>query len=189
MPRVSRVHYPVTALGPGRRLGIWFQGCSLGCRGCLARDTWAPGGGREVLVSDLADLWRAALADGADGLTVSGGEPLDQPAELEKLLQAAHDVRQAADGTADLLVYTGYEASEITSDKAGAIALADTLVTGRERHSAGAAMPATWTTSVLTRLCRPAPTPETCGSSVYRTEATHAGWKVRCAAGGSTARE
>ena len=38
---VNRVHFPVTALGPGRRLGVWVQGCSIGCAGCLAHDTWA----------------------------------------------------------------------------------------------------------------------------------------------------
>ena len=39
---VSRLHFPVTTLGPGRRAAIWLQGCSIHCRGCVSRDTWAP---------------------------------------------------------------------------------------------------------------------------------------------------
>ena len=38
---LSRLHFPVTTLGPGRRIGIWFQGCSIRCPGCISADTWA----------------------------------------------------------------------------------------------------------------------------------------------------
>jgi anaerobic ribonucleoside-triphosphate reductase activating protein len=131
MLRISRVHYPVTALGPGRRLGVWVQGCPLACAGCIARDTWDPGGGREVGVSELADVWRAAVDDGAAGLTVSGGEPLEQPAGLGALLAAADTIRTAAGREVDLLVYTGYDAAEITGAAAGALSLADAVITGR----------------------------------------------------------
>lgn len=50
--RLSRLHFPVTALGPGERLGIWFQGCSLGCQGCISPDTW-PSTGPLTDVSEL----------------------------------------------------------------------------------------------------------------------------------------
>ena len=40
---LSRVHFPVTTLGPGQRLGLWFQGCSIRCAGCISADTWGPG--------------------------------------------------------------------------------------------------------------------------------------------------
>ncbi|MBP5240157.1 MAG: 4Fe-4S cluster-binding domain-containing protein, partial [Oscillospiraceae bacterium] len=29
-------HFPVVTLGPGRRLGLWLQGCSIHCPGCVA---------------------------------------------------------------------------------------------------------------------------------------------------------
>ena len=118
MPSVSRVHYPVTALGPGRRLGVWFQGCPLGCPGCVARDTWDFDGGRAVTVAELTGLWADALADGAQGLTVSGGEPLAQAAQLAEFLAAADRLRQAAapGPRADFLVYTGYEPDETVAN-------------------------------------------------------------------------
>lgn len=39
---LSRMHFPVTTLGPGDRIGIWFQGCSIRCTGCISKDTWDP---------------------------------------------------------------------------------------------------------------------------------------------------
>ena len=39
--RLNKAHYPVTALGPGRRIGLWLQGCALACPGCISQDSWA----------------------------------------------------------------------------------------------------------------------------------------------------
>jgi anaerobic ribonucleoside-triphosphate reductase activating protein len=133
--RVAQTHFPVRTLGPGRRLGVWLQGCGLACPGCMSRHTWDPLGGTAVPVPALTRLWREALADGADGLTVSGGEPLDQPAGLAALLKAAAEARVEAGREADLLLYTGYEEAEIDADPARSAAAghADVLVTGRFR--------------------------------------------------------
>src|SRR3546814_9784731 len=46
---VSRLHFPVTALGPGRRIGLWLQGCSIRCPGCISVDTWAHDAGHVPL--------------------------------------------------------------------------------------------------------------------------------------------
>lgn len=98
---LSRVHYPVTTLGPGRRLGIWFQGCSIRCPGCISVDTWAQGRGETGVGRLLAGV-RPWLAE-ADGVTVSGGEPFDQPEALQALLGG---LRAGFGG--DILVYTGH---------------------------------------------------------------------------------
>lgn len=125
--RVSRTHFPVTALGPGTRLGVWVQGCSLACQGCMSQDTWDPRGGVEVPAADLVALWREAVGRGADGLTVSGGEPLQQPDALREFLAGVHAER----GDGDILVYTGYEESELDQKQRDAVEFADVLVTGR----------------------------------------------------------
>lgn len=103
---VNRVHFPVTALGPGQRLGVWTQGCSVRCAGCLAHDTWTVADGSVLALDAFRALWRRALGEGADGLTVSGGEPGDQPEALTALLRAARE--EAAGHAADVLVYTGH---------------------------------------------------------------------------------
>ena len=33
---IDRIHYPVYTLGPGKRIGIWFSGCSKKCYGCIS---------------------------------------------------------------------------------------------------------------------------------------------------------
>ncbi|BAJ27083.1 MULTISPECIES: 4Fe-4S cluster-binding domain-containing protein [Kitasatospora] len=150
--RVSQVAAPVTALGPGRRLGVWFQGCTLACPGCMSRHTWEPTGGRELTTGRFAGLWRDALAGGVDGLTVSGGEPLEQPAALAGLLAAADRVRRSAGVEADLLVYTGWELADALADPAAAAALAraDAVVTGR--YLAGRPTDLVWRGSANQRI-------------------------------------
>jgi anaerobic ribonucleoside-triphosphate reductase activating protein len=125
--RIRRTHFPVTTLGPGRRYGIWVQGCPLACHGCMSRDTWDPTGGIEVEVGVLVAQWKAAIRGGADGLTISGGEPLTQAVPLADLLRR---VRAVADDR-DLLMYTGYEVEELNDVQAATAGLADVLVTGR----------------------------------------------------------
>ncbi|MEU6506151.1 4Fe-4S single cluster domain-containing protein [Streptomyces sp. NPDC046942] len=135
--RIDGTHYPLETLGPGKRLGIWFQGCSLACPGCMSRHTWDPAAGTAGTVAELLALWRRALADGADGLTVSGGEPLQQAAALATLLAgAAHlrdEARRGGSGPADVLVYTGYEPGELPPERYRALAGADAVITGRFR--------------------------------------------------------
>lgn len=95
------MHFPVTTLGPGQRLGIWFQGCSIRCSGCISADTWGPG----LTVVDVASLLEqvAPWLHEADGITISGGEPFDQ---FDALLQMLVGLRQRT--AADILVYSGH---------------------------------------------------------------------------------
>ena len=98
---LSRVHFPVSALGPGRRLGIWFQGCSRRCAGCVSPETWASV--KPTLpVAGLVDSLAGLLAR-CDGITVSGGEPLEQPAALEALVRL---LKRRQDKS--ILLFTGY---------------------------------------------------------------------------------
>lgn len=104
---LSRLHFPITTLGPGRRIGLWFQGCSIQCPGCISRDTWDVGLGITSVEAVLNTL-REWQPD-ADGLTVSGGEPFDQPQALQALLRGWRELS----GTS-VLVFTGYEFSTVT---------------------------------------------------------------------------
>lgn len=120
---ISRLHFPVTTLGPGRRAGLWLQGCSIRCPGCISVDTWEPGIGTVPLAELLERL--TVLADGADGLTVSGGEPFDQPGALAAVL--AH--WRSVSGT-PTLVFTGRELGDVEGWLSGNPGLVDAIVTG-----------------------------------------------------------
>lgn len=105
---INKAHYPVTVLGPGTRLGIWLQGCSIGCKGCVSQDTWARDPGRDMTVAQLISWCKKTTADKFDGITISGGEPFDQPAALSALLDALIFWRTQHKLDFDILCYSGY---------------------------------------------------------------------------------
>ncbi|QJI29217.1 4Fe-4S cluster-binding domain-containing protein [Pseudomonas sp. ADAK18] len=119
--KLSRVHFPVTTLGPGNRLGIWFQGCSIRCPGCISADTWGPGKHAIELEALLTDL--APWLEHADGITISGGEPFDQPDALLALLGG---LRRSAH--VDILVYSGHAREQLEPWLAQADGLIDALI-------------------------------------------------------------
>ena len=120
---LSRIHFPVTTLGPGRRIGIWVQGCSIRCPGCISMDTWAQDRGITTIdeVINAIAQWIPA----ADGITISGGEPFDQPVALLELLNKLRLLSQA-----DVLVFTGYPWSRVSEIVDASPGLIDALVTG-----------------------------------------------------------
>ncbi len=119
---LSRLHFPVTTLGPGRRLGIWFQGCSIRCPGCISADTWKVGAG-QVDIESVASAVTSWL-EVADGVTISGGEPFDQPEALGLLLTL---LRKTFDG--DVLVYSGHPMEALGRHLDAMPGLIDALIT------------------------------------------------------------
>ena len=103
---ISRVHFPVTTLGPGRRLGIWFQGCSLRCEGCISVDTWATA--KTLIPIDQLMMALSSYLPLVDGITISGGEPFDQ---FDALLAIVVQLRKKTE--VDILLYTGYSIEDI----------------------------------------------------------------------------
>ena len=105
---ISRVHFPVTTLGPGKRIGVWFQGCNIQCPGCISKDTWARKPANTT-VSEVLEICSKYRRD-ADGLTITGGEPLEQSAGLLALLSG---FRRFLSPVADVLVYSGRTSDEV----------------------------------------------------------------------------
>jgi anaerobic ribonucleoside-triphosphate reductase activating protein len=125
---INKAHFPVTVLGPGRRIGIWLQGCSIGCKGCVSQDTWAKDPGR---LMDLAALlaWCRKVAGGQiDGVTLSGGEPFDQPQALAALLTGLHNWRKRDKLDFDILCYSGYPLAKLERLHAPLLARLDALI-------------------------------------------------------------
>ena len=103
--RLSRLHWPVTVLGHGKRAGIWFQGCTLECEGCCSKDTWDSSEEKTVPVASvLAWLKKIPLND-LDGVTISGGEPFQQQDALRLLVQ---EVREYIGEQRDIIIYSGF---------------------------------------------------------------------------------
>lgn len=118
---LSRLHFPVTTLGPGKRIGIWLQGCSIRCPGCISADTWATTEGLTTTEAVIEALlpWLPE----AEGITISGGEPFDQP---EALLILLRELRRLS--PLDVLVYSGYPFGALAEWLQEAPGLIDTLI-------------------------------------------------------------
>ncbi len=117
-------------LGPGSRAVVWVQGCSRSCPGCIAPEMQVSEGGRPVDPLWLAE--QLIRTPGLDGLTVSGGEPMEQPAALAVLLRA---FKQSGLST---WVYTGATLEVLVCREDplldGVLALTDVLVDGEYRQ-------------------------------------------------------
>ncbi len=101
--RMSHIAYPVTALGPGRRLALWVAGCSLRCRHCITPELLDPQSGQSLAVENVAKrILRLPLS--LDGITLTGGEPFDQALALAELLAIVKHQRPIW----NVLIFSGY---------------------------------------------------------------------------------
>jgi anaerobic ribonucleoside-triphosphate reductase activating protein len=100
-----------TVNGPGARAVIWVQGCPLGCPRCWNPLTHDPKEGFWLDVSEVLEwVAKANREHRIEGLTISGGEPIEQvPAVLELLrrLKAAHPEMTTG-------LFSGYTERELT---------------------------------------------------------------------------
>lgn len=129
--RINKAHFPVTVLGPGRRLGVWFQGCTIHCPDCVSRDTWDPQAVSPMGVDQLLAWCQAVVARQGgllDGVTLSGGEPFDQPEALLALLQGFGRWRQRTGQDFDILCYSGYPLATLQARFAAHLALLDGVI-------------------------------------------------------------
>jgi len=111
--------------GPGKRAVVWVQGCSLGCPGCFNPATH-PRSGPQVGVDELFE--RIVACDGIEGVTISGGEPLQQWHGVVALLE-----RLRSETMLSTTVFTGYSWGEVSAMPSAArlVPNIDVLVAGR----------------------------------------------------------
>jgi len=97
------------ANGPGLRAVVFFQGCTLGCPGCWNPETHQFHG-TEVTVDAVAqEVLRAHTEQTLEGVTFSGGEPMQQVDSLLGLMQRLR--RQAPELSFGM--FSGYTEREL----------------------------------------------------------------------------
>jgi anaerobic ribonucleoside-triphosphate reductase activating protein len=131
--KLNRLQYPVYNLGPGTRIGIWVQGCSLKCKGCVSRTLWPVRGGKKINLLRLADQIRK-IENHFEGVTITGGEPFDQ---YESLVAFCAFIKQKTQLT--VFCFSGYALEELLQTHPDRLFLkyTDYLLDGRyirEKH-------------------------------------------------------
>ena len=99
--RVAATVAATEAEGPFRRAALWVQGCTLACPGCCNPEMFDPRGGHEL---DVA-AWLDGLGE-VEGITILGGEPLQQLAAVAELAAGA------ATRGLGVIVFSGYTLPE-----------------------------------------------------------------------------
>lgn len=115
------------ANGPGIRTVIWVQGCTLACPGCFNPLTHPRSSNWVEPVSDLVERLACSPAE-IEGVTISGGEPLQQADALNALLQGIRSTTRLS-----VVLFSGFTRDEIERMPQGATILActDVLIAGR----------------------------------------------------------
>ena len=96
-----------SANGPGNRFVIWVQGCTLNCPDCFNPETHDINQGEyksiDILIEQIL-LYKEQI----DGITISGGEPIQQIESLITLLKAVKSKTNLP-----VLIFTGYTTRKI----------------------------------------------------------------------------
>ncbi len=103
--------------GPGTRFVVFTAGCPLRCVYCHNPDTWSGRSGQRMSAADLlarAGRYRRFIGAAGGGLTVSGGEPLLQPAFTRAVLTGAKEL--GLHTALDTSGYLGARADEVLLD-------------------------------------------------------------------------
>lgn len=105
---IDRIIAPITSLGPGKRLVLWTRGCSKHCKNCANPELWSTEGAKNRKVKDIVQIIKNLMEEEKlSGITISGGDPLEQREEILSLLEELGQI------TEDILLYTGYRLEEL----------------------------------------------------------------------------
>ena len=91
--------------GEGIRAVIWTQGCIHNCKGCHNPETHSFNSGYQIDIEDIKKMINEL--EGQDGITFSGGDPMEQSAACSELAKYCHSVGL------NVWCYTGYTYEEL----------------------------------------------------------------------------
>ena len=114
--------------GEGVRVSLWVSGCKCQCAGCHNPQTWDFDGGILFDTTALNELFQALDKPYIQGLTLTGGNPIDNGPEV---LAICREVKEKFP-TKDIWLYSGYTFEEIKNKAVGEFILeyVDVLVDG-----------------------------------------------------------
>ncbi|WQJ53317.1 MAG: anaerobic ribonucleotide reductase small subunit [Wendovervirus sonii] len=117
--------------GLGCRVTMWVSGCSHHCEGCHNKHTWDYGQGHMLNDNIVKEkIFKALDHDYIQGLTISGGDPLDQTDE--SLIELTNFIKEYKNKfpKKDIWIYSGSIYEKLTSSQKEVVALCDVMVDG-----------------------------------------------------------
>lgn len=126
--RISGIVRESIVDGPGVRFTVFTQGCPHNCPGCHNPATHSYEGGKMVSIDRI--ITEFAKNPYLTGMTISGGEPLEQVPALLELVTKVKELGK------DLVIFTGYTFEQLLKRSAfepqisQLLSLTDILVDG-----------------------------------------------------------
>ena len=112
--------------GPGKRFVLWTQGCSKGCKNCFNPETWSTDLYKELSPRQIFELIKNFEVE---GVTISGGDPLEQEVELLELLFLLKEIKLRK----GIILFSGFSRNEIRENpiREKCLSYIDVLIDGR----------------------------------------------------------
>ena len=128
--RYIKITKPDINNGTGCRVTLWLPGCTHKCPGC--HNAWTANynigkefdkNAKQLIFNELSKSYIA-------GITISGGDPLDQPKEiLDELGKFLKEVNERFPDK-NVWIYTGYYYKDLNDDQLRVLEYCDVLVDG-----------------------------------------------------------
>jgi anaerobic ribonucleoside-triphosphate reductase activating protein len=124
--RIGGLRWRTEVEGPGVRTAIWTQGCTINCPHCCNQELIPANGGEEWDPHKLAIM--VAHTD-TEGITILGGEPLNQAFAVREFLR---EYRKYASKEKTIWLFSGFPWEKIQSTKlySDTVTLCDVLIAG-----------------------------------------------------------
>lgn len=110
----SKIKYNDVANGPGLRLSLFTSGCNHHCKGCFQPETWNFKNGDPFTSEVQKNIIEKSRSRYIAGLSLLGGDPLDNVDGLMPLLKEYRDV---FGNSKTIWLWTGYLYEEIVNDE------------------------------------------------------------------------
>ncbi len=120
---INHIYYPVKTLGFGNRIGIWFQGCTIHCKGCMSKYTWDFDPKYSMNYDEISKSLKKHKKNKPFGITISGGEPFDQAPGLLKVLKICRMLHFN-----EIMLYSGYKFNYLSKNYSYILNMVDILI-------------------------------------------------------------
>ena len=106
------ITYPDMNNGDGLRVVLWLSGCSHHCYNCQNPQTWDANSGIPFDESAKKELFRELDKDYISGLTLTGGDPLNE-ANFDEVLTIIKKFNSKYKLNKSIWIYTGFRWEDI----------------------------------------------------------------------------
>lgn len=124
--RYAKIKKMDIANGNGIRVSLFVQGCNFHCKGCFNKETWSFSGGKEWNKEIEDKFIELCQKPHIQGVSILGGEPLQQDDDLLHLLQ-----RIKTEVKKPISLWTGYKFEDIPEDKKSLLEYIDEIIDGQ----------------------------------------------------------